>query len=405
MSDWMKPGSRFVSDDNVLRISLGYLVFAVLLSLCLIIVFDDFRVFGSFWTSGDAWRRGLNPFSPQPLSWVVAIPGPDVVDVNLNPPTVLPLVILFTLAPMKTAAVAWLLVSLAMALGSLTITARSAGASKLKLAWALSCAALVDTLMLGQIYGLLLLLGTGVHFGLRSDRHVLTSVCLGLIVAIKPNFAVAIAILFLSGHWRLAVGSGAVAGLVTALSVVAFGYDTFLQWFAAVRADDHAMFPTTVSLISYFARLHLLPAGIASAGIILLVGAVWAYRTRPDPQRALALGLVVGMLASPLCWMHYTLVIVPFLVTNDWNRPIGIGAMLIWLPQSIPMISIRESFMLQASLGGIYTLALLLIGYGIMRIATVPQAAGPKTLHAGTTAGRILDCAPRTGSFRSGIAS
>lgn len=375
----MKPSNRFVSDATALNISIGYLGFTVLLSLCLIIWFDDYRVFGSFWASGDAWRNGLNPFAEQPLTWRVAIPGPDVMDVNLNPPAVLPLMALFSLADIKLAALAWLLASLSLALGSLVIASRSADGNKLKLAWALSCSALVDTLMLGQIYALLLLLGTGILIGLQSGRILLSAACLGLIIAFKPNFALALAILCLSGHWRLAIGSGAIAGLVSSLSLAAFGHELLLQWITAVRADDHAMFPTTVSVFSYFARLQLFSLGIASAGLTVLISAVWAYRTKPDLRTALIISLIAGMLASPLCWMHYTLVIVPFLMTSRWNKVIASGAMLIWLPLFIPMISIREGFILQATFGGIYTVALLLIGYGYMRNTAVSQTADTAT--------------------------
>lgn len=379
MRNRMKPSNRFVSDATALKISIGYIGFAVLLSLFLIIWFDDFRVFGSFWASGDAWRNGLNPFAEQPLTWRVAIPGPDVIDVNLNPPVLLPMMALFSLADMKPMAVVWLLVSLALALVSLVIASRSSDGNKLKLAWALSCSALVDTLMLGQIYALLLLLGTGVHMGVRSGRLVLSSACLGLIIAFKPNFALALVILCLAGHWRLAIGSGAIAGLVSSLSVAAFGHELLLQWITAIRADDHHMFPTTVSLFSYFARLQLFSLGVASAGLIVLISAVWAYSTKPDLRTALIVALLASMLASPLCWMHYTLVIVPFLMTSRWNKVTASGAMLIWLPQFVPMISIREGYILQATFGGIYTAALLLIGYGYMRITAVSRTADTAT--------------------------
>jgi len=67
------------------------------------------------------------------------------------------------------------------------------------------------------------------------------------------------------------------------------------------------IFSTTVSLPSYFQWLGLKEIGAAAA---VLVGAcALAWIRRPNAQWATVLGSSTGILASPLAWLHYLLVL------------------------------------------------------------------------------------------------
>ena len=73
------------------------------------------------------------------------------------------------------------------------------------------------------------------------------------------------------------------------------------------------------------------------------------------------------MLAAPLCWFHYMLVLVPFLMAVQWNRWQAAGALILWAPVTLPLLSLRGPLPLQATLGGFYMAGLLLVAAGWMR--------------------------------------
>ena len=343
-----------------------YLLVAAITAILRIELQGDSRVFDSFWASGDAWLRGLNPYAVLPDTWVVEIPGADILDVNLNPPVTLPIMALIASVPVASGAVGWVIASTILIISCCFAICRETGANDFKLAWALSCAAVIDTLLLVQIYALILLLGTVIWFALRRAKITTAIVALGILVAFKPNFALALPVLLLAGQYRFAIGSAVVASALTLFSFILVGPEIFLQWLAAVRADSHWVFPTTVSLMSYFQRLGAPGVGILAALAPALAAFIWAHRTRPQLERALILGLVVSMVAAPLCWFHYTLVLVPFMMNLPWNRSFAIGAGLLWVPPFVPLLSIRGDLFLQGTLGAIYFVGLSLVGIGLL---------------------------------------
>ena len=300
---------------------------------------------------------------------MVEIPGPDMLDVNLNPPVLLPLMALFASVPLIPGALAWTAVSLGAAVACLLAVRSEAAVTDGKLAWALSCGALLDSIQLLQIYVLLLVLGTVMWCALRRDRPWLMAAALGVLIAIKPNFALGLPVLLLAGAVRPAFAAGAVAGGLSLAGLVLAGPEVTLQWLAAVRVDEHGVFPTTVSVFSYFQRLGVPLAG-AAVSVALAAGCMaWARLTRLGLEAALVAGLSVSMISAPLCWFHYTLVLVPFVMAARWDRILGAGALLLWLPTAIPLLGLRADPLLQASLGLIYPAGLLLLVIGLANMA------------------------------------
>ena len=344
----------------------AYLGAAVLAAVIGILFYGQTQVFGSFWASGDAWLHGSNPFATLAKTWTVEIPGPDVADVNLNPPATLPLMALFASIPLIPGALGWTVLSTALALTCFLIVRKEAEVGDWKMAWALSCPAIVDNILLKQIYVLLLILGVTIWLGLRRDRIAPVVVAVGVLIAFKPNFALCLPLIFLAGHYRFAIESALIGGAISLTSVVMFGPTIALQWLTAVQGDNHSIFPTTVSLFSYFERLGLPVIG----GIVAIFAAlgffVWAFRTRPGLDRAIIAGLAVSMLSAPLCWFHYTLVLVPFVMGAKWNRALTAGAIILWLPSAIPLLSLRADSLLLATLGCLYVVGLLLVAFGLL---------------------------------------
>ncbi len=319
---------------------------------------EGLRVYASFWASGQATSAGLNPFVRYPMTWIVEIPGPDVVDVNLNPPALLPVMQFVALFPAVPGAVSAALLSLAAYVSGSLFLIRKADLGHQEAAWLALFAAASNTLALGQLYVLLFVLGLGIWTGLRDGRSDLAGVLAGVLIAIKPNFALLLPIVFLARHYRLSLIAGVTAGAVSLAAAAIYGVDIYQQWLVAVRDDDHSFFPTTISIASYFKRLGY--SGLVPALALGLLSFWRAYTTRPDAERAVAFGLIVSMLCAPLCWFHYLLALAPFIVSR---RPPAVlwAATIFVLPPFLPLLTLREGMALQATVGGIYTLGALLI--------------------------------------------
>jgi hypothetical protein len=115
------------------------------------------RLVGSFWASGDAANAGLDPFGTHPLTPVHDLGTVVVPENNLNPPLLLPIFQLLALFDPTAAARAWVVASAVVMVGALAMLARP-GTAKLPLIWALSNWMVFETLLMGQLYALLLAL-------------------------------------------------------------------------------------------------------------------------------------------------------------------------------------------------------------------------------------------------------
>ena len=175
-------------------------------------------------------------------------------------------------------------------------------------------------------------------------------------------------ILFLARHYRLALLIGVAATLFTALPMMVYGPQIYRDWLLALSQDNHWIFTTTVSLPSYFQRLGLKEIGAATAVLVLAGACALAWIRRPNAQWATMLGLLTGILASPLAWFHYLLVLLPFLVSMKWNTQIALGAAaFVVLQPTIVLYAMGKGLPVLATLGGAMLFATLLLGWGIVR--------------------------------------
>src|SRR5688572_12031820 len=117
--------------------------------------------FGSFVESGRAAREGLNPYGVYPLTFRVVLPGFEAWNPNLNPPVSALLFQFFGLAEPHLMFRVWYWISLVLYAATVALLClRFRDAPRLVLAiWALALAGFWDTLLLGQIYVPLVLVG------------------------------------------------------------------------------------------------------------------------------------------------------------------------------------------------------------------------------------------------------
>ncbi len=281
---------------------------------------DDLRDFGSFVASGAAANRGDDPFGVYPQTFVVQLNDHEVPAPNLNPPiAVYPFRLLAHVDGGKAMA--------AMRIGSLLLFGAMAAyfmrrntslRTPLAALWLFSLAGMWHTVELGQIYMLLVAASTAAFF-LSPRQPLLAGLLIGIVVAVKPTFAVWPALLFLAGYRRTSLTS---LGTAAALSLVPLAIDgptIYRQWFDASRAFSGMTLPGNGSLLAIADRAGVEPAGIAASAVLLAALAVWAFRVRPDVRQASMAGILGALALGPITWAGYALFALPFLVTRPWG--------------------------------------------------------------------------------------
>jgi hypothetical protein len=319
--------------------------------------------FGSFVASARAAREGLNPYGIYPLTLHVSFPGFEAWNPNLNPPISALLFRLFDLAdPHVSFRIWWGISVLTYGATVLLLLRRGPRPERLVLfLWAFALAGFWDTLVLGQIYLPLVLAGTTAWLLLERGEGGWAGVLIGLVVAMKPNFLVWPALLFLSGYRIPALACIATAAAISAIPLVVMGPEVYRQWFELIASDrDRAAFLTNASLAGLTARIGSPTLGLVLGLGLLAASALWAIRRRPTVTHASAVGLILGLLASPIAWIHYTLFLLPVFVTRWHVQGTRLVALLLIVPVPFIIDQFGKPAWVQATLGSIYNWALVL---------------------------------------------
>ena len=297
--------------------------------------------FGAFLASGRAAAEGLNPYGIYPpLTPHVVFPGFDAWNPNLNPPISALLFQLFDLAPQDTSFLVWSWISMALYGATLLLLARRYAwgpASIVLIAWALALAGFWDTLYLGQIYIPLVLAAVGAWLLLERGQALWAGVLIGLLIAMKPNFLVWPVLLFLAGYRRASLASIVTAALISLVPLLFFGPNIYRQWIELVLSDgERAMFLTNASISGFTARAGIDKLGLILSAALLIGLAVWAFWKRPSAMQVSSFALLGAVLASPLGWIHYTLFLLPVIVSHWRAWPMWVVAAMLCIP--VPMI-------------------------------------------------------------------
>jgi hypothetical protein len=340
--------------------------------------------FGAFLASGRAAAEGLNPYGIYPpLTPHVVFPGFDAWNPNLNPPISALLFQLFDLAPQDVSFRVWSWISVALYGVTLFLLARRyawSPAVVVLVTWACALAGFWDTLYLGQIYIPLVLAAVGAWLLLERGGAIWAGVLIGLVIAMKPNFLVWTVLLFLAGHRRASLASIATAAVISIIPLFFFGPNIYRQWIELVLSDgERAMFLTNGSISGFTARAGFDRLGLILSGVLLLTLAAWALWKRPSALRVSSFALVGALLASPLGWIHYTLFLLPVIVSHWRAWPMWVVAAMLCIP--VPMIinQFGASASTQLTTGSAYGWALVLCLVTLMAFSSKAEEAGRRT--------------------------
>jgi glycosyl transferase family 87 len=241
---------------------------------------------------------------------------------NLNPPLLSVLLLPFAWLDALTGYRIFAGLTLLLTLGSLLAAARELrlrpAVRVAVVLVALAASPLQGTLVLGQIYPILL---AGLVAGWIAERRghpVAAAVLYGIVVALKPSLVPILLLAAVQRRWlpfRAGVASAAVATLV---GVFAAGPSSALEWLRIAVGQGSPDVTDNASLPGLAVRFGLPSAVGLAVGAVVLLGTLARlarHRDRVDPAgTALWAVLATGLLVSPIAWHNYSLLLWPGLL-------------------------------------------------------------------------------------------
>jgi arabinofuranan 3-O-arabinosyltransferase len=253
--------------------------------------------------------------------------GGDIYDTpaklrNLNPPLLTVLLAPFALLDALTAYRLFAALTLLLVVGAVLAVARELRLSRPVTAAVvlavLASSPLHGTLLLGQIYGLLL---AGLVAGWVAHRrgHPLLAMALfGVTVALKPSLAPLLLLPVALRRWRPALAAWGAAAGASLLGVLVAGPATGLQWLRIGLTEPVPDTADNASLPGVAVRLGL-PSAVGTALGLVVLGVTLAVlhrrRAQVDPTGTAPWAvLAAGLLLSPIAWHNYLMLLWPGLL-------------------------------------------------------------------------------------------
>lgn len=341
----------------------------------------------SFRAAGRAAALGAHPYAITPELWVVELPafGIHAPTVNLNPPVSVLWMEASSSVDLATLFRIWLLLNIILYGLALALLASSATTPRWRMAWAVCLTGFWQTLALGQIYLWMLPLVIGAWIAVRDQRFGRAGWLLGVLIAIKPQFALWPVWLACIGIWQTLPIALVSAAIISALPLLRYGPDIYHQWVASLAAvDELVRIPGNGSLVALFARLGRPEIGTLLAVGLLAAGTWWCWRRRPDRLTVSALALIAMLLVGPVSWSGYTLFLLPALWERPWSPQLGLGALLLATPFPLIWNLSLQHWLTFVVVGAWWTWVLLLLGWAFWRAGAAwrctpaqPHAAAP----------------------------
>lgn len=339
---------------------------------------------------------------------------------NLNPPLLTVLLAPFgTLDPL-TAYRCLTVLSVLLVLGAVVVTCRELALGRtwtlLAVGAVLASSPLHGALLLGQIYPLLLAGLVAGWLAERRGRSGAAAVLYGVTVALKPSLAPLLLLPAMQGR-RREFGTGIVAAAVAGLAGVTIaGWPTAGQWLLIASTEPVAPSPDNASLPGLAVRWGLPSVVGTVVGVTVLAGTLLHYARRTarygrssaagtDPAGTAPFAvLATGLLAAPIAWHNYLLLLVPGLLVlvasgrpGDTRRRV-VGALLAVAVIPVGWADLWASWNPAAPLGlALYSAVLLAAWWSLLRPATdggallrpmrATRGAGFRSAEAGVPSG------------------
>jgi len=294
-----------------------------------------------YFLSGAAYAHGESPYTMAKPSWRALAAGLHISHFAWPyryPPYTAALFRVLQPLGVQPVLVGWLVVNAVALIVAAWVVAQALGGGRrvaVSLALLLALGPAFDTLMFGQINGLLLLVLALAFWSLQRSRERLGGAALALGTAIKVTPAVLLAWLAFRGRWR-AVGAAGAALVLLSLAALPFvGLQGFVDYWRhgldLARPDLVITGATNVSFVGAMGRLlphHLdlartLGRALAAAVVVVTVALCcpWGRRARDARLVPLEFSLIVAALPllPPFTWFHQLVtLLIPMVVVWTW---------------------------------------------------------------------------------------
>jgi hypothetical protein len=344
---------------------------------------QDLHVFGTFWSSGWAASHQLNPYAVYPFTVRFEdtfYTHRSFASLNLTPPCLLPIFQgIAAFNPDKGVRV-WTFLSVLLFIGSVALLLREYGETvqRRQIIWYFFGPTALGTLLSGQDYSLLVLLGVLTWISMEQRRELAAGVFLGILVAIKPNLGLWPIFLALCGHRQMAKTSAATLLIVCTIPVLLYGPHIYAEWLHVVSNDPHWISFLDVSVTGFASRLgHRTMGRVLS--LVLLMGAIaFVAWKRPSAKTATGIALCLGLLASPLGWIGYSLFLTPVLFSKPWSTRLSLIILPLMLPFALAAKIVRPSLLTIGIAGLFYFLPMCFLLAYYLRTAAAESRARPR---------------------------
>ena len=333
---------------------------------------NDLMDFGSFYASGLKIRNGENPYDPN-SEYIFEINfsrvGAGGKMMNLNPPISVIIFEFMSRFDPHQSLIIWQVTSAILYAGIIFLLATTykQNVRPAIFLWAFTLAGFWHTLVLGQIYILLLLFTVLGWIFLQRGKYVPAGIAIGLVVAIKPNFILWPIFLLFSGYYvtfSLSVLSGLIVSLIP---VIFYGTRIYAQWLEASALHPETMImPGNNSILGLTARFDSISTGIVISVILVLILLVLSKRKihndMEKSEHISALGIIASLLASPISWTGYTILLLPiFFSLKKWTVPAMVSAAILSIPFAVVLQLFQSSFVNFVLFGWLYGWGILLL--------------------------------------------
>lgn len=333
---------------------------------------NDLMDFGSFYASGLKIRNGENPYDPN-SEYIFEINfsrvGAGGKMMNLNPPISVVLFRPLSWFDPHQSLIVWQVTSAILYTGIIFLLATTYKQNLRPgiFLWAFTLAGFWHTLVLGQIYILLLLFTVLGWIFLQRGKYIPAGIAIGLVVAIKPNFILWPIFLLFSGYYVtffLSVLSGLIVSLIP---VLFYGTRIYAQWLeASALHPETIIMPGNNSIMGLTTRFGSISTGIVISVILVLLLLILSKRkssvNMEKPEYVSALGIIASLLASPISWTGYTILLLPiFFSLKRWTVPTIVSAAILSIPFAIVLQLFQTSFVNFVLFGWLYGWGILLL--------------------------------------------
>jgi hypothetical protein len=203
---------------------------------------------------------------------------------------------------------------------------------RIRILWILAMGAVWYTFHLGQIYMILLFCASLAWWALRKQNWLVAGISIGVICAIKPNFLVWPGLLIAGKSKKIGFTAFATTGLLSAVPLLLQGPVIYREWLAACRGFNGYELPGNASLLAIFSRAGIPEVGFAITILLLAAVTLWVFFAKLETLYNSEIGILASLLAGPISWLGYTILLLPVLYGKSMNTLTRIGCVLLCIP-------------------------------------------------------------------------